>query len=67
MIKKIFFKKVKPSDEDKHLLNILRLNVEVNEHQFKLNIITEDEYKEALKEVVSKVEMLEGKYGLYNN
>ena len=67
MIKKIFYKKVKPSDEDKHLLSLLRLNVEVNEHQFKLNIITEDEYKEALIDVVSKIEMLEGKYGLLNN
>ena len=64
---KAFYRKVKASDEDKHLLRVLRQAININDYQYNLGMITEDEYNSVIEDVVSKVSMLEGKYGLRDN
>ena len=66
MIRKIFHKKIKTSDEDKHLIRMLRLSIEVTENQHKLNLITTEEYSNILKSTLRKVIALEEKYGVRN-
>ena len=61
---KIFYRKVKASEEDKHLLRMLRISLSSIDTQYKLGTITEEEYIDTLKDIANKVLMLEGKYEL---
>lgn len=58
------FRKVKASEEDKHLIRTLRSSLSVNETQHQLKMISDDEYIETLKDIMKKVKMLEEKYDL---
>ena len=61
---KIFYKKVKASDQDKHLVSTLRTMLDLNTYQYTMNFITEEEYTTTLKFIIAQITMLEEKYGL---
>lgn len=61
---KYFIRKIKASEEDKHLLKVLRTSLNVNESQFRTNKITEEEYKRTIDFVIEQILRLEQKYGI---
>lgn len=55
-------KKVNASEEDKNAIRYLRQRIYINNEQFNLGLIDEDEYEKELKDIAKKVLMLEAKY-----
>jgi len=55
-------KKVNASEEDRQAIRYLRQRIYINNEQFNLGLIDEDEYEKELKDIAKKVLMLEAKY-----
>ena len=61
---KAVFKKIKASEEDKHLIRSLRTMLSLNDYQYTMRMITEEEYKSNIEYIIDRLIMLEEKYGL---
>ena len=57
-------RKVNASEEDKQAIRYLRQLIFINNQQYNLGVITEDEYEAVLKDIAKKVLILEAKYEL---
>ena len=64
MLKILKKKKITASEEDKQAIRYLRQRILTNNQQLALNIISEDEYENELKDIAKRVLQLEAKYGL---
>lgn len=61
-MKRLRFKKLSPSEEDKITLRLLRQRIYIAEQMRNTKAIKDNEYYEELKKIVKVVKMLEAKY-----